>query len=38
MNVTLDPAVTVELVRTYQEVTDANANQDFSGNTARSVG
>ena len=28
-NATPDPAVTVERVRTSQEITDASANQDF---------
>lgn len=30
-------ALTVERARTYKEATDANADRDFSGNTARQV-
>ena len=37
MNVSPDLVLTVEHARIYKEATDANADRDFSGNTARQV-
>lgn len=37
MNASPGLAVTVEPARTCKEATDANVNQDFSGNTVRRV-
>lgn len=37
MNALPDLVLTVERARTYKEATDANADRDFSGNTARQV-
>ena len=37
MNVTLDLVAMEECVKTFQEATDANANQDFLATTVKSV-
>ena len=37
MNASPSPVLPVEHARTYKEATDANADRDFSGNTARQV-
>lgn len=37
MNVTLDLVAMEERVKTFQEATDANANQDFLATTVKSV-